>query len=98
MDSTKQNARTQPATATIELSCITPTKKGTFAVVFSDDKCTWRVTAKPRDLQTFGAFQRCVAAKLGLWVNHPSQHLHPSRRTWDWQTAVRLAFQRGDLR
>ena len=56
----------------------------------------WKVYVAPADLQTFVAFQRKVAAQLGLWVRHDSEQERTARlQADDWKLAVENAWRAG---
>jgi hypothetical protein len=80
----------------IELQSIARNTAGTFDVVFADGDLKWAVRCTARDLQTFTAFQRVVASKLGVWVRHECQQYRQSRYGVErWQDEVSIAFDAG---
>ena len=69
---------------------------GKFDCRFSDRESKWTVEVTPSDLQTFAAFQRKVAADIGLWVRHSSEQERTARlQADDWKLAVENAWRAG---
>jgi len=57
---------------------------------------SWKVPVTAADLQSFSAFQRKVAAALGLWIRHNSEQERTARlQADDWKLAVECAWRTG---
>jgi hypothetical protein len=80
----------------IELQSIVRNEAGTFDAVFADGDNKWTVRCTAREIQTFAAFQRVVADKLGLFVRHECQQYRQARYGVErWQDEVSIAFDAG---
>lgn len=53
----------------------------------------WTVTVTPGELQSFGNFQKCVAAELFLWIRHACENERTGRqKAAAWSDAVEVAW------
>lgn len=95
-NTTGEQSQSESGRAKIELESII--KDGELVVHFTDveDERYWTVKCEAKHLQTFSAFQRLVADRNGLWIDHFSQHLRTAnQQRRDWQDAVGMAFEWG---
>jgi hypothetical protein len=70
--------------------------QGRLVCCLHDGSTTRMLVCRAADLQTFARFQRLVADKLGIWIDHYSQQSHrASTRREGWNDAVAEAFRNG---
>ena len=92
----EKNQSTTAGCHWIELIAVLKQDDGLVCRFYTPGGKSWKVFVTPTDLQTFAAFQRKVAADLGLWVRHSSEQERTARlQADDWKLAVENAWRAG---
>jgi hypothetical protein len=79
----------------VDLIAILKEDDGLICRFYTPGGKSWKVHVKPRDLQTFAAFQRRVAEELDLWIRHSSEQEPARLQADDWRLAVENAWRGG---